>query len=129
MEHQSTWKMKSWPQRIFYNMKVIILTNGPNLLNFQNLFSLMSRELSSAAAQATCTDDDGEADKTIKSSTNSTRKAMLASSPVGATLDRIGYARVCNGVRPWAGSWTGLGVCVKGHSKPSKRSLMVCPSG
>ncbi len=59
------------------------------------MFSSMPREFAYAVAQAMCTRDVEQADKTKEPSTNGTREAMLASSTVGAPSDMLASAKVC----------------------------------
>jgi hypothetical protein len=58
-------------------------------------FISMLRELTYAVAQAMCTDDDEEADKTIESSKNGSRKAMLGSTTVETPSDMLAHVMMC----------------------------------
>ncbi len=55
----------------------------------------MPRELTYAVAQAMCADDDKEADKTLDPSSDSSRKAMLASSSVEVPSDMLAHVMMC----------------------------------
>ena len=99
---------------ICHNMMVLLHSNDHKAWIFQVhiRFSSMPHELTYAVqvAQAMCTDDDEETDKTIKPSTNGSRKAMPTSSSVAAPSDMLARVMMCG-----RGLGLGLGgVCSQG---------------